>query len=204
MRVAIYTRVSKSDGSQKVSRQLSELRKFCKESSWTIVEEIQEYIGGKMKRREGTEKLVSLARGNHIQKIIVHEISRLGRNLSDVAVTVESLTDQNCSVYDYKTRMETLDESNKKTIFFHIILPIFAGIAQQWLEDHSYRIKSGLEQTRLKGKRIGRPKAVKLKKEEEITALLSTGLSIRKTAAELDKAEIKKALSDPELQLSFH
>lgn len=185
MRVAIYIRISKADGSQTVARQVNELRDFCKVNGWIIVEEIKEEMSGRRTQREGTQRLINMARGNHIKKVVVHEVSRLGRNLVDVAGIVESLADSKCSVYDYKTKMETLDENNQKTIFFHIILPIFAGIAQQWLDDHSYRIKSGLNEAKRNGKKLGRPVAKKIKYEDEIVRLLQEGWSNRKVAAEL-------------------
>ncbi len=185
MRVAIYTRVSKSNGQQTVARQTNELKKFCEDNGWKIVEEVKEQVSGLKTKRSGTQKLINLARGNHIQKVVVHEVSRLGRNLIDVAEIVEDLADERCSVYDFKTKMETLDVNNNKTIFFHIILPIFAGIAQQWTDDHSYRIKSGIEEAKRQGRYIGRPKVDKFKCEDEIVELLQSGLSIRKTAAKL-------------------
>ena len=184
MRVAIYTRISKADGTQVVTRQVNELHQFCKNKGWTIVEEIQEQISGRKTKRKGTQRLINAARGNHIQKVVVHEVSRLGRNLADVANVVESLASEKCSVYDYKTKMETLDEDNNRTIFFHIVLPIFAGIAQQWIDDHSYRIKSGLAEAKRKGKKLGRPKSNKIKNENQIVKLLQEGYSIRRTAAE--------------------
>jgi DNA invertase Pin-like site-specific DNA recombinase len=217
MQVAIYIRVSKADNPPKVSRQVSDLRKFCKKSSWQVIEVVKDPVDGRTKDHEGTERLIDLARSNHIQKVVVTEVSRLGRSLSDVAVTVEALTEQYCSVLDFKAGLETLDESGNKTIFFDIIIPIFSGLAQQRFEDHSHQIRVGLKQARLNGRRLGRPRAGKIKKEEEITALLCEGLSIRKTAAKVNvsdktvkrvrkkrEIEIKRALADPELQLTFH
>jgi len=204
MKVAIYTRVSKADGSQTVARQINDLRKFCQEKRWDIVEEIQEQISGRRTKREGTQRLINLARGNHIKKVVVHEVSRLGRNLADVAGLVELLAFEKCSVYDYKTRMETLDKHNNKTIFFNIVLPIFAGIAQQWFDDHSYRIKSGLNEARRKGKKIGRPKAKKIKHEDKIVGLLSNGFSIRRAAVEAGVSDktVKRVKKKRELDIT--
>ena len=39
MQTLIYARVSKSDGSQDVERQLVELREFAKKQNWQVVEE---------------------------------------------------------------------------------------------------------------------------------------------------------------------
>ncbi len=53
------------------------------------------------------------------------------------------------------------------------------------MEDHSYRIKSGLEEARRKGKQIGRPKATKIKYEDKIVGFLKDRVSIRKTATKV-------------------
>ena len=182
MKVAIYTRVSKADGSQNIHRQENELVAFCLEHSWIVVEKIEERISGRKKKRAGTEKLILLAKANRIQKVLVHEISRLGRNLADVVQTVEQLTENKVSVFDFRQRLETLDQNYRKTPFATMVLPVLAGIAEEYAEQQSYRIKSGLQLARSKGKSLGRPKGQPIKKEDIILEVLKTGESYQKTA----------------------
>lgn len=184
MKVAIYTRVSKSDGSQTVNRQSSELGLFCESQGWVVIEEVKEEISGKHTKRDGTQRLINLARSNQIQKVVIHEISRLGRNLADAVNTVEELAKAKVSVYDVQMRQETLDDNYNKTVFALMVLPVLSGIAEQWTQQHSYRIKSGLDEAKRRGKKLGRPEAQKIKKEEEIVRLLQERFSIRKAAAE--------------------
>lgn len=184
MKIAIYTRVSKSDGSQDVERQLNELENFASSQNWTVVEHVSEKMSGQQIKRNGTERLIRLARGNQIQKVLIWEISRLGRNLADVVNTVEALCQEKVSVFDFCQRQETLDHHYQKTIFALIVLPLLSGIAEQWSLQHSLRIKSGLAKAARNGKRLGRPKAQKLKCEDAIVQLLQESLSIRKTAKE--------------------
>lgn len=175
MQTLIYARVSKSDGSQDVERQIVELREFAKKQNWQVVEEIVENISGRRVKKAGTENIINLARGNKIQKVLVHEISRLGRNLVDVVMMVEELCKCKVSVYDLSQNQETLDENHQKTIFANLIMPVLAGLGEEWVRQHSYRIKSGLKLAKEKGKKLGRPKATKLKKEDEIIKLLKQG-----------------------------
>ena len=175
MQTLIYVRVSKSDGSQDVERQLVELREFAKKQNWQVVEEVIENISGRRTKRAGTEKIINLARSNRIQKVLVHEISRLGRNLADVVRTIEELFKCKVSVYDLSQNQETLDENHQKTIFANLIMPVLAGLGEEWVKQHSYRIKSGLELAKKKGQKLGRPRATKLKKEDEILRLLKQG-----------------------------
>ena len=175
MQTLIYARVSKSDGSQDVERQLVELREFAQKQNWNVVEEIVENISGRRVKRAGTEKIINLARSNKIQKVLVHEISRLGRNLADVVRTIEELFKCKVSVYDLSQKQETLDENHQKTIFANLIMPVLAGLGEEWVKQHSYRIKSGLELAKKKGKKLGRPATIKRKKEDEIIRLLKQG-----------------------------
>lgn len=174
-KTALYIRISKSDGSQDTARQLSQLRDFAKSQNWQIVEEIEEHISGRITNRSGTKKLIALAKSNKIQKVLIHEISRLGRNIADIYNTVEELAKNKVSVFDFNQKQETLDENYNKTLYATIILPVLSGIAEQWLQQHSYRIKSGLQQAKLKGKKIGRPKKDLIKKEKEILEIRKKG-----------------------------
>lgn len=178
MQTLIYARVSKSDGSQDVERQLVELREFAKKQNWNVAEEVIENISGRRVKRAGTEKIINLARSNKIQKVLVHEISRLGRNLADVVRTIEELFQCKVSVYDLSQKQETLDENHQKTIFANLIMPVLAGLGEEWVKQHSYRIKSGLKLAKEKGKSLGRPKATKLKKEDEIKHFLLQGFIV--------------------------
>ena len=171
MKTAIYARVSKTDGSQDVERQLVQLRELAKKNNWQVVEEVVENISGRKVRRDGTEKIINLAKSNKIQKVLVHEISRLGRNLADVVRTVEELCKNKVSIYDLNQNQETLDQNFQKTTFANIIIPVLSGLGEEWVKQHSYRIKSGLKLAKEQGKHCGRPKATKLKKEDEILKL---------------------------------
>ena len=77
--------------------------------------------------------------------------SRLGRNACDTYNTVEELAKYKVSVFDYNQKQETLDSRYQKTIYANIILPVLAGLSEQWLQQHVYRIKSGLQEARKKG-----------------------------------------------------
>jgi DNA invertase Pin-like site-specific DNA recombinase len=175
MKVALYTRVSKADGSQDVERQIKDLKEFARLQNWQIVCDIKEAISGAKTTRSGTQKLINLARANQIQKVLIHEISRLGRNVCDVYNTVEELAKNKVSVYDFNQRQETLDLHFQKTTFACLILPLLAGMAEEWTKQHVFRIKSGLNNAKQKGIKLGRPKATKLKKENEIIKIITQG-----------------------------
>ena len=185
MKVAIYCRVSKADGSQSVDRQVDDLRKLANEKGWTIIEEVVEHISGTRTKRSGTTKLINLAKSNQIQKVLTHEISRLGRNIADIFNTIEELTNAKVSVYDLRQKQETLDEYFNKTVYASLILPVLAGLNEEWIRQHKYRILSGIERARANGVTLGRPKSTKVKKQDAIIELFKQGLSYRKISKEL-------------------
>jgi len=174
-KIAIYTRVSKADGSQDVERQVTELREFAKKEEWQIVEEITESISGTKTNREGIKKIINLARANRIQKVLIHEVSRLGRNLADAVNTVEELKRCKVSVFSFKERQETLDANFEYTFYGNIIFSLMAGFAAQERQTISFRIKSGLKLAKQKGKKFGRPPKEKIKGEDEVIKLYEQG-----------------------------
>jgi len=180
-KIAIYARVS--TGRQDADRQVEELVRFADGQRWEVAVILKETASGRHQKREATEKLIRMAKGNQITKVLVWEVSRLGRKLADVANTVEQLAEARCSVFDFQTGQETLDSQGRKTAFGLMVLPIFAGIAEQWAAEHSARVRSGLDRAKAKGKRLGRPKGKPIKKEEQILGYLKLGNSERKTAA---------------------
>lgn len=175
MKIALYIRISKADGSQDTARQIHQLRDFAKSQNWKIVEEIEEHISGSKTNRSGTQRLIKLAKGNKIQKVLIHEATRLGRNTADTYNTVEELCKLKVSVYDYNQRQETLNQNLEKSLYGTVLLPLLASLSEQWMQQHVYRIKSGLEEAKRKGIRIGRPKQEKQKKEKEILEIRKRG-----------------------------
>jgi DNA invertase Pin-like site-specific DNA recombinase len=181
-KIAIYARVSKTDGTQDAERQLYELKQFSNAQGWKVVEIVTEHISGRKKNREGTKKLINLAKSNQIQKVLVHEISRLGRNLSDTCNTIEILKDNKVSLYAYNQKQETLDNNYELTRYANDILPVLVDLAAEESKTLSTRIKSGLNLAKSKGTKLGRPKIIKHKNEDKIIELLNNNISVRKAA----------------------
>jgi DNA invertase Pin-like site-specific DNA recombinase len=190
MRVAIFARVSTNDGRQSNDRQTSELNKLCRQNKWQVVETITEDISGAKDReqRAGLTKLIKLAQSGRIDKIVISEISRLGRKVSDGIKVIEEITEANVSIYIQNIGMETLLSDGKPNYMFKPILLTLMGFAEMEREQLRARVKSGLENARRKGKTLGRPKGSTqserdlLRKYSGLKRDLESGLSIRKAA----------------------
>jgi len=190
MRVAIFARVSTTDGRQCNDRQTSELNNLCSKNSWQVVETITEDISGAKDReqRKGLSKLVTLAQSGRIDKIVISEISRLGRKVSDGIKVIEEITEANVSIYIQNIGMETLLSDGSPNYMFKPILLTLMGFAEMEREQLRVRVKSGLENARRKGKTLGRPKGSTqsnkdlLRKYSGLKKDLESGLSLRKAA----------------------
>jgi len=208
MKAAIFARVSTNDGRQSNDRQVSELKELCERQNWQIVETITETISGAKTRedRPGLDALIRLAQSSKIQKVVISEISRLGRNVSDGIHVIDTLTKSGVSIYIQNIGIETLLSNGKPNYLFKPILLTLMGFAEMEREQLRERVKSGLEQARRNGKTLGRPTgstksdADLLKQYPNVARELRSGLSIRKAAKLCDVSattvqKVKRALN---------
>jgi len=84
IRAAIFVRVSTKH--QDTARQVDDLKQLCQKQGWEPVSIITEKVSGKAKnsQRPGLQKLIDLADARQIDKVVVSEVSRLGRNTREV------------------------------------------------------------------------------------------------------------------------
>jgi DNA invertase Pin-like site-specific DNA recombinase len=99
MRAIIYTRVSTK--SQNVERQLKELSFICEQKSWSIHRKVTDTVTGAKpyRDRKGFANVIESAQKKLFDVIVVHEISRLGRNTVDVLKCIQELNILEVSVY---------------------------------------------------------------------------------------------------------
>jgi DNA invertase Pin-like site-specific DNA recombinase len=187
MKVALYCRVSTND--QHNLRQINDLSDLVKSQGWVIEEIITEYISGAKQNieREGINQVLQLAAAGKIDKVVVTEISRLGRKVSQVIEIIEKMADYNVSIYIQNIGMETLLPNGKENIMFKPILVTLAGFAEMERELLRERIISGMKTAKRQGKNIGRPTGTAeqtdvLEKYPKVVKGLKLGLSIRGTA----------------------
>lgn len=186
-KVVIFVRVSKRE--QDYQRQLEDLRALAKTQNLEIVAEIAEKISGAKSNQErnGVQELLKLAQKGIIQKVLVQEVSRLGRSTVEVLKVLEELTSLHVSVYVQNFGLETLKNGKRNPIaqFMFTLLAEFARMERETLTE---RILSGMEEARRQGKHLGRPdgslenKETFLKKYSSVVRNLRQGISVRKTA----------------------
>lgn len=161
-RVAFFLRVSKQ--TQDYTRQHIDLTNFCSQKGWEHVETIAAKISGaktKDERQELTE-LFALAHSGKIDKVLVTEISRLGRNARDLRNTIYYLHDRKVSiVFMNLGGLESLNDKGEEHFATNIILQIHAELSEEERKTMIARVKSGLNAAKARGVKLGRPEGKK-------------------------------------------
>jgi DNA invertase Pin-like site-specific DNA recombinase len=186
--VAILVRVSSLK--QENDRQISELQAFADSKGYEVVEVCREHISGNANEddRLGLHRAEELAQAGMVKKILVHEVSRLGRRNSISHAFVETLEDLKVSLYWHQQGIETLLPNGKRNPAAAIMFALLAEMARSERETLSERIRSGLAEARRKGRKLGRPQGTKdstkefLAKHPDIVRRLKEGHSVRNTA----------------------
>lgn len=184
--VALFVRVSTNE--QNNDRQIRDLSKVAEERNWQVVEIIEEKISGatKVGEREGIQRLLALAREGKIKKVLVTEISRLGRNAYDAISVVKELEKKQVSLYWQNQNMETLLENGKRNPAASLVFVILSDLAETERETMLERINSGIQAAKARGIHCGRPKGSHesqeafLAKYTKVIKDLKEGISVRK------------------------
>lgn len=185
-KVAFFLRVSKE--SQDYTRQQIDLTAFAKQKGWEHVETIAAKISGaktKEERQELTE-LFELADSGKIDKVLVTEISRLGRNARDLRNTIYYLHDRKISiVFMNLGGLESLNDKGEEHFATNIILQIHAELSEEERKTMIARVKSGLNAAKARGVKLGRPEGKKsdevfLKQYSKVVKDIKSGISLRK------------------------
>ena len=188
IKVVVLVRVSTLR--QETDRQVSELLSYAEAKRYKVVEVCQEQISGNAEEgdRHGLQRAEELARSGEVDKVLVHEVSRLARRNSVAHRFVEVLEDYGVSLYWHQQGIETLLPNGKRNPAAAIMFALLAEMARAERETLSERIKSGLAEARRKGRRLGRPKGTALSvcdllaKHKDVARKLREGHSVRNTA----------------------
>jgi len=180
----LFIRVSTDK--QDYQRQILELNVFCRQKNLEVAETIATKITGTktFQDREDLQLLFKSASSKKFDKVVVSEISRIGRNAKDIRNTIDYLHSKKIAiVFRNLGGLESLDDHGNESFVTNIIIAIYSELAQEEKRILSERIKSGLVNAKHKGKQIGRPEGkqedeVLLKKYSRLAADLRKGLSL--------------------------
>lgn len=177
IKAGIYARVSTAD--QNAEMQVKELREYCKNRDWEIIDEFVETASGIKTDRPRRAELLNLFRERKINAIVVWKLDRWGRSLSDVAATLKEIGDAGIEFVSLK---EHIDLKTPMGRAMAQLLGILAELEREWIRE---RTMAGMKRYReLHAGEWGRP-AKAIAQTETILALKDKGWSNRKIAKHL-------------------
>ena len=158
IKACLFIRVSTQQ--QDYDRQISDLTTYCEQKGYFISKTIATKITGTktLADRQDLQELLLAANRNEFSKVIVTEISRIGRNARDIRNTIDQLHRKKIAVvFKNLGGLESIDENGNESFVTNIIIAIYSELAQEEKRILSERIRSGLAEAKRKGKKIGRP-----------------------------------------------
>lgn len=166
MKIAIYTRVSKSDGSQDADNQLNPLRSFADSLEGEIAEEYIDYASGGSFDRPNFMRMLNDSDKHKFDLLLIWSLDRFSREgISNTLGYLERLKRNGVAIKSHQESwLDTRDEG-----LGQLLLAIFSWIAQQERRRISERVRAGLERLRKDGKRLGRPKGSKDKQKRSVS-----------------------------------
>jgi len=179
-RIGIYARVSTRNG-QTVENQLRQLNEVADRMGWTIVAVwTDEGISGSKGRdqRPGFDQMITAINRREVDLVAAWSVDRLGRSLQDLIGFLADLQAKGCDLYLHQQGIDTSTPSGR--MLFQM-LSVFAEFEREMIRE---RVVAGLERTKSKGTRLGRPK-LDYSVRRKIEIAMRKGKGIRPTARAL-------------------
>jgi putative DNA-invertase from lambdoid prophage Rac len=188
-RVGLYARVSTQD-QKTLPLQMRAMREYAAKRGWEIAVQIKE-VGSGAAERELRQKLMAAARRREIDIVLVWRLDRWGRSLADLVVTLKELSELGVG---FVSLTEALDLTTPTGRAMAGLLLVFAEFEHEILRE---RIRAGIAEARLKGKRFGRPLTA-AKKAGQIRKLYRAGVSKAEIARRLKigRTSVRRILSE--------
>jgi len=188
-KVVILARVSTNK--QDYDRQIIELTDYCNRVGWEVANVFANKVSGAKAVEERAEivDMIEYVRTNAIRRVVVLEISRLGRNTLEALKVIQTLNENGVSLYIKNYNLETLNPDGKPNPVASLITTILLEIASMERLTIQERMASGrdkyIAKCRETGVKMGRPSSYRKSDEEykeqysKEISLLRKGISLR-------------------------
>jgi len=183
--VCLYLRVSSAG--QTTDNQEIELVELCKRRNFNIVEVYKETISGTKKNEDRKEltRMLGEMKQRRWTKIVIYDLTRLGRSVSEVVKTLSMLGDYNISLFSMRQNLDT-DDGGMSKLFFYFV-SIFSEMESELRKS---RQKIGIERVRKLGKKYGGNDFISDEIKSKVFQLNEEGLSYRKIKQQIPNVSI--------------
>jgi len=173
-KVVLFCRVSSTNDRQNYDRQIHDLTQLANSLNYQVEAVFAEKVSGAKKNIERKEllKMIEFVNSHQIDKVLVTELSRLGRDTLQVLQTLEVLNQNMISLYIQNYNIETLTPEKEINPMSQFLITILAEIARMERSSISSRLKSGYLNFRANngvvGRKTGFRKSPELMKDEYV------------------------------------
>ena len=190
----IFSRCSSSgalESRQDTTRQVEDLQRYASTNGLEVIRVVEEHqSGGKSnKDRPILQEALSFCKENHIDIILVSELSRLGRKCDEILETIKYLKDNRINCYFLKEQLSIFSLDGKENPYLTIMCAVLGTAAELEREAIYYRLKSGRDKFIRDGGKVGKPKGSGVKDRAQLATeyksiirCLRSGQSVRHTA----------------------
>ena len=197
-KAVIYSRVSSEGNRQDTERQTKELIEYANKMGYEIVGIYEEKISGYKKNEDRPiflKMLEEIEKGG-IEKALIWELSRIGRNVIQSLNNIQLFTDKKVSIYIKNFNLETLNDDKTPNALSMFMVQILFSVANMESQLTRARMESGYRSYINKNgtKAFGRTKgSIELeddfiKKHTEAIKYLKKGYSYRQIAILTNKS----------------
>ena len=205
----IYSRVSSESERQDSQRQTTELKQYASRMGYNIVEVYEEKVSGfkKNELRPIFSKMLEDIKTNEIDKVLVWELSRIGRSVLNSLQNIQILHDLKVGIYIKNFNLETLNDDKTPNNLSMFMVQILFAVASMESKMTLSRLQSGYRNHIKKygSKSVGRKKGntdsddTILERHSDVVKLIKRNISIRNIAAITNKStntilKVKKLL----------
>ncbi|WP_252158858.1 recombinase family protein [Candidatus Arcticimaribacter forsetii] len=198
IKTAIYSRVSSESERQDTERQTNELQQYAKRMNYELVQVFEEKVSGfkKNDQRPVFSKMLEMAKEGSIDKILVWELSRIGRSVLQSLQNIQLLHDLKVGLYIKNFNLETLNEDKTPNSLSMFMVQILFSVANMESQMTLSRLQSGYRNHIKKNgnQSVGRKKGNTdcdekiLNRHSDVVRLIKRGLSIRNISAITNKS----------------
>lgn len=174
-KVVIYGRVSTND--QTTENQLIKLKEIISTNGWDLIDVyVDEGISGSKGRdkRPQFDRLCKDMVRRKFNRIMVWDVSRLGRSLQHLVEFLNEVISVNCNLYIHQSGLDTSTPSGR--MMFQMV-GVFSEFERSMISE---RVKLGLQRVQKNGKKLGRPNKITDEIKTEVKYLLDQGFSYSK------------------------
>lgn len=189
MKVAIYVRVSTND--QSTEMQLRDLQEYVKARGLEVYKMYEDHgVSGSKTKRPALDALMDDAKKHKFQTVVVWRFDRFARSVEHLVVALRELSERGIDFVSYKENLDTTTSTGKA--MFQMIA-VMAELERNIIRE---RVLAGINNAKLKGKRLGRKPTINQLIINTIFTMASNGKSIREIASHLGigKSSVQRSL----------